>query len=63
MMVSTNREPLTLTRQPTSLILPEPPYRSAVDGIDEAPESFQFPIKHIPTKKNLPMEDTIGEPH
>ena len=63
MIVSTNREPLTLTRQPTSLILPEPPYRSAIDGIDEDPESFQFPIMHIPTKKNLPMEDTIGEPH
>ena len=63
MIVSTNREPLTLTRQLTSLILLEPLYRSAIDGIDEASESFQFSIMHIPTKKNLPMEDTIGEPH
>ena len=63
MIVSTNREPLTLTRQPTSLILLEPPYRSAINGIDEARKSFQFPIMHILTKMNLPMEDTIGEPH
>ena len=63
MTICTNHEPLTLTRQPTSFILPKPPYRSAINGIDEAPESFQLPIMHIPTKMNLPMEDTIGEPH
>ena len=42
MVVCTNREPLTLTRQPTSLILLNSPYRSAINGIDEAPKSFQF---------------------
>ena len=63
MVVCTNREPLTLTRQPTFLILPDPPYRCAINGIDEAPESFQFTIMHLPTKLNLPMEDFIGVPH
>ena len=63
MVVCTNREPLTLTRQPTSLILPDPPYKSAINGIDEAPESFQLTIMHLPTKLNLPMEDFVGVPH
>ena len=63
MVVCTNREPLTLTRQPTSLILPDSPYKSAINGIDEAPESFQFTIMHLPTKLNLPMEDFVGVPH
>ena len=63
MVVHTNREPLTLTRQPTSLILLDSPYRSAINGIDEAPESFQFMIMHLSTKLNLSMEDSIGVPH
>ena len=42
MIICTNCEPLTLTRQPTSLILLDSPYRSAINGIDEASESFQF---------------------
>ena len=63
MVVCTNCEPLTLTRQPTSLILLDSPYRSAINGIDEAPESFQFTIMHFPAKLNLPMEDSIGVPH
>ena len=63
MIVSANREPLPLTRQPISLILLESPYRSAIDGIDEAPESFQFTIVHLPTKLDLPVEDSIGKPH
>ena len=63
MVVSTNCEPLTLTRQPTSLILLDSPYRSAINGIDEAPESFQFTIVHFPAKLNLLMEDSIGVPH
>ena len=63
MVVSTNCEPLTLTRQPTSRILLDSPYKSAINGIDEAPKSFQFTIMHLPTKLNLPMEDSIGVPH
>ena len=63
MVVCTNREPLTLTRQPISLILLDSPYRSAINGIDEALENFQFTIMHLPTKLNLPMEDSIGVPH
>ena len=63
MVVRPNREPFTLTRQPTSLILPNPPDKSAINGIYETPESFQFLIMHIPTKKNLPMEDSIGVPN
>ena len=63
MVVCTNREPFTLIRQPTSLILLNSPYRSAINGIDEAPESFQFTIVHLPAKLNLPMEDSIGVPH
>ena len=56
-------EPFTLTRQPTSLILFDSPYKSAINGIDEAPKSFQLTIMHFPTKLNLPMEDSIGVPH
>ena len=63
MVVSTNREPLPLTRQPISLILLDSPYRSAINGMDEAPESFHFTIVHLLTKLNLPMEDSVGEPH
>ena len=63
MVVRTNREPLTLTRQSISLILLDSPYRSAINGIDEAPKSFQFTIMHLPTKLNLLMEDSIGVPH
>ena len=63
MVVSTDREPLTLTRQPTSLILPVPPNRSAINGIDEASESFQFAIMHLPAKLKIPMKDSIGESH
>uniref|UniRef100_A0A7N2KVF9 Exocyst complex component Sec6 n=1 Tax=Quercus lobata TaxID=97700 RepID=A0A7N2KVF9_QUELO len=37
------------------------PPRSAINGIYEAPESFQFPIMNIPTKMHLPMKDSIGE--
>ena len=59
MVVSTNREPLSLTRQPISLILLGSPYKSAIDGMDEAPEHFHFTIVHLPTKLNFPMEDSI----
>ena len=58
MVVSTDRELLTLTRQPTSLILPVPLYRSAINGIDKASESFQFTIMHLPTKLKIPMKDS-----
>ena len=63
MVVRANRKPLTLTRKPTSLVLPSPPYRSAINGNTEAPEGFQFPIMDIPTKMHLPMKDSIGVPH
>ena len=63
MVVSTNREPLSPTRQPMPLILLGSPNRGAIYGMDKAPESFHFPIVYLPTKLNLPMEDSIGKPH
>ena len=63
MVVSTNCEPLSLTRQPISLILLGSSYRSAINGKDEALERFHFTIVHLPTKLNLSMEDSIGKPH
>ena len=63
MVVSTNCEPLSPTRQPISLILLCSPNRSAINGMDKAPECFHLTIVHLSTKLNLPMEDSIGKPH
>ena len=40
MVVSTNRKPLSPTRQPMPLILLGSPNRGAMYGMDKAPESY-----------------------
>ena len=42
MVVSTNREPLSPTRQPMSLILLGSPNKSAINGMDKAPEFHDY---------------------
>ena len=68
MVVCTNRKPLTLTRKPTSLVLPSPPYKSTINGTNEAPEGlpipdYEHPYKNASPNEGLHWRTSLDQPH
>ena len=63
LVITTNLKTLFLIWFPADLILPNPLYWRAINGIHEDHQGHQLLILYGPHKMHIPMKDPIGDLH